>query len=165
MESREQNIRQAIQLMLDENSNLTGEGVPELPELKSVSGHDDVTSEERDKWSAEIMGVEEEEESPKTPPKVVKPKAKVAAKRKKKKQEPNTEDTDPEQPVPNGPRHLPTNLYHPEKPTRSCRNMDEWLDAREDGFKNLEEFPPEVAEEIHKRGRDMGLHASQKVRA
>ena len=66
---------------------------------------------------------------------------------------------------PTPPKHLPTNLYHPSKPTRQVLDMDDWIDAREEGYKDLREFPDDVAEEIHRKGRDTGLHLSQKVRS
>lgn len=129
MEKREMDIRAAIGLMLTDKKNLTKQGLPELPELKGLSGHDDITAAERDKWSALDLATRVTPETPQ------------------------------------GPEHLPTSLYHAEKQKRLCVDIDAWLEAREEGYRNLEEFSPEVAEKIHKRGQDMGLHASQRQRA
>jgi len=145
MDEREQEIRDAIHMMMEDGANLTAEKVPELPELRKLSGRDDVTSEERDAWAIEWQ----EANAPKS--------AKKGKGGKSAKKPQPVEDV-------TGPQHLPTNLFHEERPTRTVRDLDEWRDARDEGYRDLSEFPPDVAEMIHKRGQDPGTHASQRQR-
>ena len=63
------------------------------------------------------------------------------------------------------PKHLPTTLVHPDKPSKFCSTLEEWRAAKDAGYKRLNEWPEDIAAALHLKGQDPGLHASQKQRS